>query len=48
MTGILPRTVNDYFSWEFYESLPKSGNGTDIFFFGGNPIKYKVYTAWHT
>ncbi len=47
MTGILPNTFNDYFSWKVYEALPKSGGGTDIFFFGGNPVRYKFQTAWH-
>ena len=47
MSGILPSSFNDYFSWKIYESLPKSGNGTDILFFGASPIRYKVYSAWH-
>jgi hypothetical protein len=47
MSGILPNSFNDYFSWRTYESLPKSGEGTDIFFFGATPVRYKIYTAWH-
>lgn len=47
MTGMLPRSFNDWFSWSLYEKLPKSGNGTDIFLFGGNPLRHKFYCAWH-
>jgi len=47
MSSILPLSFNDYFSWETYEKLPKSGHGTDIFFFGGNPVRHKFYAAWH-
>jgi len=47
MSGILPRSFNDYFSWSTYEKLPKSAHGTDIFLFGGNPIRHKFYCAWH-
>lgn len=47
MSGILPPSFNDYFSWKTYESLPKSAHGTDVLFFGGNPIRYKLYVAWH-
>ena len=47
MSSILPPSFNDFFSWETYEKLPKSGHGTDIFFFGGNPVRHKFYAAWH-
>jgi len=47
MSGILPRSFNDYFSWSIYEKLPKSAHGADVFLFGGNPIRHKAYTAWH-
>ena len=47
MSGILPPSFNDFFSWKTYESLPKSAHGTDVFFFGGGPMRHKLYCAWH-
>ena len=47
LSGLIPFHLNDWFSWRIYEMFPKSNNGTDIFFFGGNPLKPKKFTAWH-
>lgn len=47
MSNLLGRSVSDYFSWETLEKLPKSGEGTDVFFLGGNPNKIKMYDTWH-
>lgn len=41
-------SLNDYFSWEFYEWFPKTCGNTELFFIGFNPIVRKKYTAWHT
>lgn len=38
-------TINDYFSWDLYEKLPKSGN-VDILGLT-NQCRPKIYSAWH-
>ncbi|EGR28169.1 hypothetical protein IMG5_181740 [Ichthyophthirius multifiliis] len=42
---IFPNTLNNIFSWDTFEKLPKSGN-TDVFGLT-NPIRFKSYSAWH-
>ena len=40
-------SVNDYFSWELYDKLPKTSGGTDIFYIGHNPLTLRKNSAWH-
>lgn len=40
--------INDYFSWEFYDWLPKSSGDTDLLFIGHNGLTRNRYTSWHT
>lgn len=42
---ILRGSINDWFSWDLYNKLPKSGN-SDILGLT-NQFRPKIYSAWH-